>query len=49
MNTGENKPYESDNTDDSMLEKVGRWASTWYNWFGEWSKRAWLVAHYVDV
>jgi hypothetical protein len=28
MNTDENKPHESDNTDDSMLEKVGRWAST---------------------
>jgi hypothetical protein len=23
MNTGENKPYESDDIDDSMLERVG--------------------------
>jgi hypothetical protein len=28
MSTGENKPYESDDIDDSMLEKVGKWAST---------------------
>ena len=28
MNTGENKPYKSDDNDDSRLEKVGRWASS---------------------
>jgi hypothetical protein len=27
MNTGESKPYESDDIDDSWLEKVGREAS----------------------
>jgi hypothetical protein len=35
INTGENKQYDNDDIDDSMLDKGGRWASTWQKeWFG---------------